>query len=153
MGVEWGDDVIVIKPFADTTTCRNLTATGVAVVNLTDDALLFAKAVTGHPDAASPPTVAAVRVTWRVLAAACSWREVEVTASEVTQPRARFTTRVVHRGSLREFLASTGPGMPCWRRRFWRPGPTSSPAPRSGPNSTACGSSWRRPQGRMSGPR
>jgi len=104
MGVEWGDDLIVIKPFEDTSTCRNLTATGVAVVNLTDDALLFAKAVTGHPDAANPPTTPAARVTGRVLAAACSWREVEVTASELTKPRARFITRVVHRGSQREFL-------------------------------------------------
>lgn len=104
MGVEWGDDVIVIKPFADTATCRNLAATGVAVVNLTDDALLFAKAVAGHPDAVNPPTMAAARVTGRVLKAACTWREVEVTASEVPSPRARFTTRVVHRGSQREFL-------------------------------------------------
>ena len=104
MGVEWGDEVIVIKPFADTTTCRNLETTGTAVVNLTDDALLFARAVTGHPDAANPPTVPAQRIHGRVLASACSWREVEVTAVDPARPRARFTTRVVHRGSQREFL-------------------------------------------------
>jgi hypothetical protein len=104
MGVEWGNDVIVIRPFSDTTTCRNLTAAGAAVVNLTDDALLIAKAVTGHLDATNPPGIPAVRVAGRVLAAACSWREVEVTESELTSPRARFTTRVVHRGTQREFL-------------------------------------------------
>lgn len=104
MGVEWGEEVIVIKPFTDTTTCRNLEATGEAVVNLTDDALLFAKAVTGHPDLANPPTIPAVRVTGRVLASACSWREVRVTGSELGGPRARFTTQVVHRGAQREFL-------------------------------------------------
>ena len=37
MGVEWGDDAIVLKPFLDTTTYRNVVATGAAVVNLTDD--------------------------------------------------------------------------------------------------------------------
>jgi hypothetical protein len=104
MGVEWGDETIVIKPFADTTTCRNLEATGTAVINLTDDALLFAKAVTGHPDAGNPPTVPAARVTGRVLATACSWREVEVAEVDPARPRSRFTTRVVHRGSQREFL-------------------------------------------------
>src|SRR5690606_7861409 len=41
MGVEWGEDEIVIKPFVDTTTFRNLDATGQAVVNLTDDVLCF----------------------------------------------------------------------------------------------------------------
>ncbi|HEV8456179.1 MAG TPA: DUF447 domain-containing protein, partial [Gemmatimonadales bacterium] len=43
MGVEWGDETIVLKPFLETTTFRNLSATGVAVVNLTDDAMLFAQ--------------------------------------------------------------------------------------------------------------
>ena len=44
MGVEWGDEEIVIKPFLETTTFRNLRDTGVAVVNLTDDVMLFAQA-------------------------------------------------------------------------------------------------------------
>src|ERR1044071_9776806 len=43
MGVEWGEDEIVIKPFLETTTFRNLEATGAAVVNLTDDVMLFAR--------------------------------------------------------------------------------------------------------------
>ena len=38
MGVEWGEDTLVLKPFLETTTFRNVRATGVAaVVNLTDD--------------------------------------------------------------------------------------------------------------------
>ena len=44
MGVEWSDEEIVIKPFLETTTFRNLRATGVGVVNLTDDVMLFAQA-------------------------------------------------------------------------------------------------------------
>ena len=43
MGVEWGDEIIVIKPYQDTTTFRNLTATKIAVVNITDNILLFAQ--------------------------------------------------------------------------------------------------------------
>ena len=31
MGVEWGEEAIVIKPFLETATFRNLAATGVAV--------------------------------------------------------------------------------------------------------------------------
>jgi hypothetical protein len=104
MGVEWGEEIIVIKPFLETATFRNLRATGQAVVNLTDDVLLFAQAVTGHPAAAAPPAVPAVVVKGVVLEVACSWREVEVNSVDDTPPRSRVTTRVVHRGVRREFL-------------------------------------------------
>ena len=53
MGVEWGEERIVIKPFRGTRTLRNLRATGAAVVNLTDDILLFSQAALGDPQ---PPT-------------------------------------------------------------------------------------------------
>ena len=43
MGVEWEEDEIVIKPFLETTTFKNLEATRAAVVNLTDDVMLFAR--------------------------------------------------------------------------------------------------------------
>src|SRR2546422_6366273 len=33
MGVEWGEEEIVLKPFLETTTFRNLQATGAAVVD------------------------------------------------------------------------------------------------------------------------
>ena len=36
MGVEWGDETIVIKPYRATRTLRNLQDRGAAVVNLTD---------------------------------------------------------------------------------------------------------------------
>src|SRR3954453_12001837 len=79
MGVEWGEAEIVIKPYAGTRTLRNLRATGAAVVNLTDDILLFAQAALGDP---RPPTRAADAVDGAVLADACSWREVQVHAIE-----------------------------------------------------------------------
>jgi hypothetical protein len=101
MGVEWGDDVIVIKPFSSTRTLRNLRATGEAVVNLTDDILLFTQAALGDPH---PPTRPTAAIDGAVLADACSWREVTVEAIDDGGPRPRVTTRVVARGTGREFL-------------------------------------------------
>ncbi|HEX6025287.1 MAG TPA: DUF447 domain-containing protein [Solirubrobacter sp.] len=95
MGVEWGDERIVIKPFRGTRTLRNLRATGEAVVNVTDDILLFSQAALDDP---RPPTNGAV------LADACSWREVRVETIEEDAQRPRVTTRVVGAGRGREFL-------------------------------------------------
>src|SRR5918998_2870039 len=72
MGVEWGEQRIVIKPFRATRTLRNLRATEAAVVNLTDDILLFSQAALGDPQ---PPTRPAARVEGAVLAEACPWRD------------------------------------------------------------------------------
>ena len=101
MGVEWGDETIVIKPYRATRTLRNLRATGEAVVNLTDDILLFTQAALGDPH---PPTRPTATIDGAVLSDACSWREVTVEAIDESGPRARVTTRVVDRGTGREFL-------------------------------------------------
>jgi len=101
MGVEWGEETIVLKPFLETTTFRNLRASRAAVVNLTDDAMLFAQGAISSPQF---PFVPAARVKGVVLEAACSWREVEVQTIDDTPPRSRIETRVVHRGVRREFL-------------------------------------------------
>jgi hypothetical protein len=102
MGVEWDEETIVIKPFLETTTFRNIQDTGSAVVNLTDDIFLFAEAAISNPRYPTVPATTLVRGV--VLEAACSWRELEVEALDATPPRARVTTRVVHRGRRREFL-------------------------------------------------
>jgi uncharacterized protein len=101
MGVEWGEEIIVLKPFLETTTFRNLSATGVAVVNLTDDIMLFAQGAISSPQ--FPATPAAV-VQGVVLDAACSWRELRVVTLDATPPRSRIEAQVVHRGTKREFL-------------------------------------------------
>jgi uncharacterized protein len=101
MGVEWGERAIVIKPFRGTRTLRNLRATGAAVVNLTDDILLFSQAALGDP---RPPTRPASAVEGAVLADACSWREVRVEAIDESGPRARVSTVVTGGGTGREFL-------------------------------------------------
>lgn len=101
MGVEWGEEAIVLKPFLETTTFRNVSATRTAVVNLTDDAMLFAQGAVSSPEF---PSVPASVVRGAVLEAACSWRELEVVAIDDTPPRSRIDTRVVHRGVRREFI-------------------------------------------------
>ena len=101
MGVEWSEETIVLKPFLETTTFRNLSATRTAVVNLTDDVMLFAQGAISSPQF---PAVPAQVVRGVVLQSACSWRELEVTAIDPTPPRSRIDTRVVHRGVKREFI-------------------------------------------------
>jgi uncharacterized protein len=101
MGVEWGEQRIVIKPFGGTRTLRNLRATGAAVVHVTDDILLFSQAALGDPQ---PPTRPAAAVEGAVLDDACSWREVRVEAIDDDEPRARVATFVVGGGTGREFL-------------------------------------------------
>ena len=95
MGVEWGEERIVIKPFRGTRTLRNLRSTGEAVVNITDDILLFSQAALGDPH---PPMAGTA------LADACSWREVRVEAIDDDGERARVSTVVVGGGAGREFL-------------------------------------------------
>jgi uncharacterized protein len=101
MGVEWSDEAIVLKPFLETATYRNVTATGTAVVNLTDDVRVFARAAISNPEY---PTVPAVVVRGVVLADCCTWRELQVRSIDSTPPRSRIETAVVHRGAHREFV-------------------------------------------------
>jgi len=101
MGVEWGKEIIVIKPYRETTTYRNLMINDVAVVNLTDNVLLFAKSAISQPVF---PTQPAKVVNGVVLQDVCSWREVQIVEIDDREPRARITTEVLHRGFQREFL-------------------------------------------------
>jgi len=101
MGVEWGEDVIILKPFIETATYRNVVATGAAVVNLIDDVRVFAQAAIANPQY---PTEPAVVVRGAVLADCCSWREVGLRSVDSTPPRSRIEGAVVHHGVRREFI-------------------------------------------------
>ena len=57
MGVEWGEEVIVLKPFLETATYRNVVATRTAVVNLIDDARVFARAAISNPEYPTRPAL------------------------------------------------------------------------------------------------
>jgi hypothetical protein len=101
MGVEWGENLLLLRPYRNTSTFRNLAATGEAVVNLTDDVRIFAAAAISNP---TFPTQPAAVVNGRVLEAACSWREVRASEEEGSPERSRFAARIVHHGFNREFL-------------------------------------------------
>ena len=101
MGVEWGDDIIILKPFLDTATYRNVSETAVAVINLIDDVRVFARAAISNP---AYETVPAATIPGVVLADCCSWRELRVQAIDSTPPRSRIEMAVVHRGVNREFI-------------------------------------------------
>ena len=51
-----GEDRIVLKPFLETTTFRNVVANRTAVVNLTDDAMLLAPTWFSRPSSSPRPS-------------------------------------------------------------------------------------------------
>jgi hypothetical protein len=101
MGVEWGDDAIVLKPFLETATYRNVAATRAAVVNLIDDVRVFAHAAISNPTYETFPATAVRGV---VLTDCCSWRELETREIDSTPPRSRIEMSIAHCGVRREFI-------------------------------------------------
>ncbi len=101
MGVTIGDGEILIRPYKDSATYRNLLATGQAVVNLTDNARLFAEGAVSSPEF---PAFPANMVRGLVLKDACSYYECSVIQADTAHERADFRCRVVKKGFLREFV-------------------------------------------------
>lgn len=101
MGILWGEDEVVVRPFRETTTCRNLLATGYGVASLTDDALAFVQSTLY--DAVLPHFTASV-VPGVVFKGACSWLELAVIADAREAQRAEIRCRVVSRGRQRDFI-------------------------------------------------
>ncbi len=101
MGVVWGEEEVTIRPFRQTQTCRNLLATGYCVVNLTDDVLAFVQSALYD---AALPYFQASAVPGVVFQEACSWKELEVVATDGTVNRAEVRCRVVGKGWKRDFL-------------------------------------------------
>jgi uncharacterized protein len=105
MGVVWGEDTLTIRPFMNTRTYRNLTRAGEAVVNVTDNVLIFAKSALSREAFKVFP---ASRVRGVVLEDACHWREVRVRprggrVPEGEEGRAEILTDVVGGGERRRF--------------------------------------------------
>lgn len=84
---------VLLRPYQDTTTFRNLAATRAAVVHLTDDVLLIARTAIDLPVA--PPLVPASRVRGVRLAGAPVAHEVEVVEVDTSAERASIRARVV----------------------------------------------------------
>ncbi len=101
MGVTWGEKEMTVRPFRQTHSYRNLTATGYGVANLTDNVLAFVQSALD--DVALPHFPAQV-VPGVVLQGGCAWRELEVVATAGTAERVEVRCRVVNRGWQRDFL-------------------------------------------------
>lgn len=101
MGVTFDREPILLRPYKETTTYVNLVATGQAVINLTDNVLLFAEGAVGQ---AQFPAFPAEQVEGLVLKDACMYYECTVRDLHEEGERARFVCAVVKKGVLREFI-------------------------------------------------
>lgn len=101
MGVIIEPSEILIRPYKDTATYQNLVSTGQAVVNTTDNALLFAECAVSSPQF---PAFPAEKVRGLILQDACSYYECAVRSLEMSSERAEFTCEIVKKGFLREFI-------------------------------------------------
>jgi len=101
MGIGWGEKTMTVRPFRDTTTYRNLLETSCGVVNVTDNALSFARTALSD---AQLPHFPADHVRGVVLNEVCIWRELEVLSVGGEVERADVRCRVVGQGRLRDFL-------------------------------------------------
>jgi len=123
MGPETDEEIsyLVLKPFQDSTTFRNLRRTGSGIFHVTDDVELLAQAAVGHlrlqvhrqpatpQDAATSQSSAwyvqpAPEQTGYLLENCCRWFRFHVVAVDDSQPRARLECAIDARGSRREFF-------------------------------------------------
>ncbi len=101
MGVIWELPCLVIRPFVDTVTYRNLRARREGVVNLTDNVLIFARSAL--TDAEFPSRLSR-RVHGAILDDACAYYEVMADEIDEGGDRASIHCRVVGEGRVRPFL-------------------------------------------------
>jgi len=101
MGATIGEGELLIRPYKDSVTYRNLVATGTAVVNLTDNCRLFAESAITSPQF---PTFPAELVPGLVLTDACSYYECSVIHADTASERATFRCKTLKKGVLREFI-------------------------------------------------
>lgn len=101
MGVVPSGDRILLQPYRETTTYRNLLEVPAAVIHQVDDATIYAYSALG---AYQGEYRQAERISGAILTAACSWTEVEVESMGGSPERASASCRVVHTGRIREFV-------------------------------------------------
>ncbi|MGB4781831.1 DUF447 domain-containing protein [Candidatus Methylomirabilis sp.] len=101
MGATIREGELLIRPYKDSVTYRNLVATGTAVVNLTDNCRLFAESAISSPQFSTFP---AELVPGLVLTDACSYYECRVSDADTASARATFRCEILKKGILREFI-------------------------------------------------
>ncbi len=97
--------LFTLRPFTSSTTYANLESTGRAVIHVTDDVHLFAKAavesIQGEP---AREIVRFVEDGWWVLKDCHRWFAVEIESKSGQEPRIDMQCRIVHSGIHRPFF-------------------------------------------------
>jgi hypothetical protein len=101
MGLVWGDEIVVVRPFRSTRTFQNLRSSGCGVASLSDNTLAYARCALFDENLPSFP---AIVVPGSVYQEACSWLELKVLSCRETDDRCDFECQVVHKGRQRDFL-------------------------------------------------
>ncbi len=94
---------LLLRPFQTSQTFTNLNRHRQGVFHIVDDVLLLARAalrMLESPPASRP----AVQVEGRVLSDCCRWYEFRIESVDDSRERAELQARVVHTGSLRDFI-------------------------------------------------
>ena len=94
MGLRIENKLYLIQPFKPSTTLENLERTGQAVINLTNDVLIFAGCLTGRYNW---PTKTASKIDGGLLEAALTHIEVEVEHKEEEELRPRFYCKEIYK--------------------------------------------------------
>lgn len=101
MGVIWGEEEIIVRPFMNTQTYKNLSSTGYGVASITDDVLVFAKTALEN---FLPEYFPAKSIPGFVLKDCCFWRELKVKSVKEDQGKAEVFCKVMGGETIRNFL-------------------------------------------------
>lgn len=101
MGIEWGEESVVVRPFCSSRTFRNLLSGGYGVANVSDDVLAFVRCALYDETLRSFP---AVSIRGAVFQDTCSWLELAVDSRSISEERAEFRCRIMHKGKKKDFL-------------------------------------------------
>jgi uncharacterized protein len=101
MGLVWGTDIVIVRPFRNTQTCRNLTSGGFGVASLSDNVLAYVQSALCN---AVLPSFPAIKIPGAVFQDACSWLELAVISESGSEDRADFRCRIMHKDRRRDFL-------------------------------------------------
>ena len=101
MGVIIHEEFIMVHPYRNTRTCRNLIRSGYGVVNFSDNALAYVQSGLYH---AVLPNFPASTIPGVVYKETCSWQESVLVSQGGSEDRAELQFRVLHKGTLKEFL-------------------------------------------------
>jgi hypothetical protein len=101
MGLVWGDKFVVVRPYRDTQTYRNLFSSRYGVANVCDDVLAYVQCALYDAILPHFPAQAGQGV---VLNNACYWREIEAITFGGTAERPEVKCQVMFEGQRRNFL-------------------------------------------------